>query len=93
MKNPLGEKKKITVSPNTGPKGGNLKEAINLQVFRQVISKSLWYVGWVSNRDHHSKQVVHLAQNSEVMKNGYYILSFLVEIIPDNLESEMSFFN
>lgn len=26
------------------------------------------------------------------MTNGYYILSFLVEIIPDNLESEMSFF-
>ena len=45
MKNPLGKKNKITVSPNTGPKGGNLKEAINLQVFRQVISKSLWCVG------------------------------------------------
>ena len=41
MKNPLGKKNKITVSPNTGPKGGNLKEAINLQVFRQVISKRL----------------------------------------------------
>ena len=26
------------------------------------------------------------------MKNGYYVLSFLVEIIPDNLEGEMSFF-
>lgn len=26
------------------------------------------------------------------MTNGYYILSFLVEIIPDNLEGEMSVF-